>query len=198
MNARGFTLIEMMVVVVIMGLAASMVIMTFPSLGSGNDRNQAVQRFVAVVSSLKERSINEGRVFGLYVNGNEYDVMTLTSQQTVQASQSFSDTTELTVWKPYPLDLTGHDQESGYEFGENITAQLSVSGLKLDENANHSQDSASGQDSANQNPQIIFYPGGEVTAFKLQVASSDSKTSTTLEISETGSVQVEEIDQGRK
>lgn len=66
----GFTLVEMMVVLALIGLAAAAVVLTLPPPG-GNALDEAT-RFAARVAALRDRSVIEGRTHGLWVTASGY------------------------------------------------------------------------------------------------------------------------------
>lgn len=67
---RGFTLVELMVVLALLGLAAAAVVLTMPAPGGGA-RAEAV-RFAARVAALRDRAVVEGRPLALWVSASGY------------------------------------------------------------------------------------------------------------------------------
>ena len=67
---HGFTLVELMVVLALMALAATAVVLTLPSAGGG--AMAEATRFAARVASLRDRSVIEGRTHGLWVTASGY------------------------------------------------------------------------------------------------------------------------------
>ena len=66
----GFTLVEMMVVLALIGLASAAVVLTMPAPGGGA-RAEAT-RFAARVAALRDRSVIEGRTHGVWVTASGY------------------------------------------------------------------------------------------------------------------------------
>lgn len=66
----GFTLVELMVVLALIGLAAAAVVMTMPP-GDGGAMVQAT-RFAARVAALRDAAVIEGRSEGLWVTASGY------------------------------------------------------------------------------------------------------------------------------
>ncbi len=66
----GFTLVELMVVLALLGLAAAAVVLTLPA-SNGGAVTEAT-RFAARVASLRDRSVIEGRTHGLWVTASGY------------------------------------------------------------------------------------------------------------------------------
>jgi general secretion pathway protein H len=66
----GFTLVELMVVLALIGLAAAAVVLTMPA-PDGGTRSEAT-RFAARVAALRDRAVIEGRAHGLWVTASGY------------------------------------------------------------------------------------------------------------------------------
>ena len=66
----GFTLVELMVVVAIIGLAAAAVVLTLPAADGGMPAQAT--RFAARVANLRDRAVIEGRNYGLWVTASGY------------------------------------------------------------------------------------------------------------------------------
>jgi general secretion pathway protein H len=69
-NDQGFTLVELMVVLALLGLAAAAVVLTLPA-SNGGAVTEAT-RFAARVAALRDRSVIEGRTHGLWVTASGY------------------------------------------------------------------------------------------------------------------------------
>ncbi|WP_265528076.1 GspH/FimT family protein [Sphingomicrobium marinum] len=70
MPRNGFTLVELLVVLVILGLAAGAVALTLPT-GDDRVRGEATA-FAGKVAALRDRAILEGRPAGLWVQPSGY------------------------------------------------------------------------------------------------------------------------------
>jgi len=71
-ETRGFTLVELMVVIFIIGLAAAAVVLTMPEQG-GSVRSEAV-RFAARAKAARDQAILESRTVAVQVGQGGYDV----------------------------------------------------------------------------------------------------------------------------
>lgn len=72
MKKNGFTLVELMVVIVIIGLAAAVVVLAMPEPG-GSVRSEAV-RFAARAGAARDQAILESRTVALQIGPGGYDV----------------------------------------------------------------------------------------------------------------------------
>jgi len=70
---KGFTLVELMVVIVIIGLAAAAVMLTLPERG-GSLRAEA-ERFAARAKAARDDAILDARAAGVAVGAGGYDVI---------------------------------------------------------------------------------------------------------------------------
>ncbi|MEW4467743.1 type II secretion system minor pseudopilin GspH [Parasphingorhabdus sp. JC815] len=65
----GFTLVELMIVLVILGLMASVAVMSFPE---GNDLQRDAQRFAARTAALRDNAILQSRPMAVQVTPSGY------------------------------------------------------------------------------------------------------------------------------
>jgi general secretion pathway protein H len=70
---RGFTLVELMVVIVIIGLAAAAVVLTLPDEGSG--LGGEAERFAARAKAARDMAIVESRAATVAIGPGGYDVI---------------------------------------------------------------------------------------------------------------------------
>jgi len=70
---RGFTLMELMVVLVIFGLMASVAILSFP--GGSSDLEQDAQRFAARTAALRDNAILQTRPMAVQVTPSGYSFL---------------------------------------------------------------------------------------------------------------------------
>ena len=115
MRARGFTLVEVMVVIVVMGILASLLLMNI----SGVDRRQAMQARELLISDLKviqRLATEQGQVLAFDLrpqhNAMQYQLLQYQAQQTEQAQkwQTFELFDIRTLAPEMRLDITPIEQ----------------------------------------------------------------------------------------
>ena len=70
MGERGFTLVELLVVITVMALLATGVVLTLPASGAG--ARDAAGRFAARVAAARDTAVLTGRPTGLWVSPSGY------------------------------------------------------------------------------------------------------------------------------
>jgi general secretion pathway protein H len=73
MRSRGFTLVEILVVVVIMAIVISLAILSVGTTGRDTQLDEESRRIEGLVGLLHERALLEGRDFGLRIEPGAYE-----------------------------------------------------------------------------------------------------------------------------
>src|SRR5712671_8194549 len=73
MRSRGFTLVEILVVVVIMAIVISAAILSIGTTGRDSQLDEESRRIEGLVGLLHERALLEGRDFGLRIEPAAYE-----------------------------------------------------------------------------------------------------------------------------
>src|ERR1700681_3635339 len=73
MRSRGFTLVEILVVVVIMAIVISLAILSVGTTGRDTQLDEESKRIEGLVGLLHERALLEGRDFGLRIEPAAYE-----------------------------------------------------------------------------------------------------------------------------
>jgi general secretion pathway protein H len=80
-RSSGFTLLELLVVIVIIGIITSMAMVSTRVLGGDHEMDQEARRFVAVLGQAREDAMLEGRDVGLRIDASGYDFMRYDGRQ---------------------------------------------------------------------------------------------------------------------
>jgi len=75
--AAGFTLLEVMVVVVIIGIVVTFAMISFNVLGGDREAEQEARRVVAILSQVRDEAAMQGRDFGMRLEPTSYEFLTL-------------------------------------------------------------------------------------------------------------------------
>ncbi|AXA56075.1 type II secretion system minor pseudopilin GspH [Pseudomonas thivervalensis] len=102
-RCRGFTLLELMIVIVLIGVLAGMVRFATGSSPSREARQQA-RDFVAVAQQLRERAVLDGQEYGVRVQPGGYQVLRLEARDWTAVSALHRLPEGLTLG----LELEGH------------------------------------------------------------------------------------------
>ena len=198
-RCRGFTLIEIMLVIVIIGCAVGIVVLSIPGAGGSGDRDlkSLSEQLAASVRMAADQSVLEGRTIALQVDDSGYQFLVREAKtparddaqaqdgdkpaqpndeaqsENSSASKEIPTAWEDQVWVPYEKEKFA----PSHEFPENTKIERDLGGLALE-----SEEAKIGQQKpdwfaqndgeegkANPEPQIFLLPGGEITPFKLTI-----------------------------
>lgn len=147
--ALGFTLLEMMLVIFLIGIAASMVVATMPD-NSRYDIRRESQRLAQSLQWMADRAIAGGNDYGLAVSPQHWQLMI----QKLDAEPPSG-------WQQLEQKKVAHQQTlpAGFQLA------LTLDGMA---------DRFEGGQELPSTPQIMLLPGGEVTPFQLTFLDAES------------------------
>ena len=177
---RGFTLIEIMLVMVIIGCAAGIVVLSIPGgpnpkLGGG--LSEESQQLAATIQVMSEQATQQGRTIGLHISEHGYQFM-IRQENAPTNEENVTQTTSKALdtlldwdhqsWQPYQSEKL----RTAGEFDEQISLALTLDGLQLQDEENRlGRSEPQWFDTENQltakTPQILLLPSGEITPFSL-------------------------------
>lgn len=159
MRSRGFTLVEILVVVVIMAVLVSLAVLSMGVTGRDAGLDEETRRIQGLMSLLHERALLEGRDFGMRLEPAAYEFVVY---------DPFKD-----QWQPMSQDheFRRRDLQKGLSFQLQLDSQSVV--LKaVDKTFSSSQ--------APQAPQLAIAASGEGTPFRLTLTRDQTKASATV------------------
>ena len=166
-HRAGFTLLEILLVVTIIGILASVVVLGATDVGRQRTVRAEAERLALAVELARDEARVRNEVWGLLVDGGSYRF-----QRYDQAREVWHDVER----REYGTDAT----ERGIEFsvgaaGNRPDAAASdfpweVQGRANGQNPNAALDSARGE----RPPDVVIYPGGELTPFEISVTGGDA------------------------
>lgn len=178
---KGFTLIEIMIVIVLMSVISSMVMLAIP--GGDSMEGNAVDSLTKLMYTMQEitdRASMEGRIIGLKISPTKYEFLhrVKDTSKSVKVKPELIEELKITRWDTLKWgEYTNGDLTTKSDFDENFNVKLEISGLSIetvDTTMNSVDFEALSRSNKKDVPQILFYPSGEVTPFKLTLEYSDS------------------------
>ena len=178
-RSRGFTLIEIMLVIVIIGCAAGIVVLSLPGMGSQGDGDikSLSERLGATLTQASEQAMLEGRTIGVWVDPQGYQFMVRQKKQATDGELA-ANTLPVADWDDQLW--VAYEKEkfvTSGKFPEGCEVALELGGLALDPEENRlgmeKQDwFAQNQPLEERQPQILLLPGGEITPFHLTLTQA--------------------------
>ena len=146
MRSKGFTLVEILVVVVIMAIVISLAVLSIGTTGRDTQLDEESRRIEGLVGLLHERALLEGRDFGLRIEPAAYEFVVYDSRRD--------------RWTPLDQEheFRHRDLPKGVSFQLELDSQIVV--IKpIDRNLT--------SDAAPPAPQLAIAASGEGTPFRL-------------------------------
>lgn len=160
---RGFTLIEVLLVVLLMGLASTIVLMTLDDSGQKKKVKRTAQKMAALSNIALDKAVLSGRDFGIVFGRDKYHFVELVEQR----------------WQPVEDDVL-KEQEL-----DNIWLQAEVDGFQwLPEQSDFSSsaifsereiDTEADEKEKPHVPQLLILSSGELTPFRMTFALDPEK-----------------------
>ena len=179
--ARGFTLLEIMVVVVIIAILTTIGVMSIGVLGGDRQRTAEVERFEDVAATAMQEAGLEGRDFGVRIQQTSYEVFVYSPRRN--------------RWEVVPSDrlYAVHTLPPGISFGLTLEGRE----VRLDEQPPAAGDvvdsdtkvqTTQDRSHVDPKPQLIFYASGDVSPYHLELRRSDETIPYTLDEAVDGSI----------
>lgn len=177
MHMRGFTLVEILVVVVIMAVVISLAVLSIGVTGRDSQLDEETRRIEGLLGLLHERALLEGRDFGLRIEpaAYEFDVYEAARDR----------------WLPMPQDheFRHRNLPKGLSFQLQLDSQTVV--LKPVDQAFSSTQSLP-------NPQVAIAASGEGTPFRLTLSRDQTNAHASVDGDALGKISRESSDHVEK
>lgn len=172
MNQRGFTLLEMMLVVLLIGSAASLVVMSFPS-AQKNTLQQQLARFQVQLDFALDASQQNGQILGIKVWHEGWEFKLLQRQPSGDSASTLGSD----VWQGYFWQTWQPRRAAlGGKLSDDERLELQFPGFQK----------WSPENARTADPDILLLPGGEVTPFTLVLRKVGSEAVAWLRVDDTG------------
>lgn len=194
---QGFTLIEIMVVVTIIGILSGLVVMNIVTADPQKDLNREAQRLMAVLEMAQDEALFGRQDIGIQVTENSYSfarygIPTIQEQQDEPSKLSSTNpnlgsggsnstsaalTAPQTNAEPEWLAIADEGEFRPYELSEDYEIVLEVDDLLIDPTGGKTDpdnDSSKLDDDNKIHPAIYISPSGEMTPFVLEIYLKDN------------------------
>ncbi len=184
---RGFTLLEILIVIVIMGMASSVVIMTSPASSPESMLHDQCSKYARLFAFLSEQSMVEGELIGLFVDQEGFKILRREHSDEVEHHLSDTDFISQLITKFDSYEKHGWVEyrlpqiDSSYSFSGEYQVELAVGGLSYETLSSFSGESTLTKADIEHKfdtrvqPQVYFYPSMEVTPFELKISTKSSR-----------------------
>lgn len=199
MNVRnsGFSLLEILVVVLLIGLASSTVMMTLPSKGNDSGGfDDLCHRYARTFAYISEQAMVESIVIGVYISDEQMIIMKREHPDDPSLYQGDDiisqiirkvDDYENFNWGEMKLTQI----KSKYKWPEAVKLDLQVGGIGYQTGntaAGFKKESLTSKFDVKDRPQIFFYPSMEVTPFILKIKNEELNEEYTISCQENGRI----------
>jgi general secretion pathway protein H len=141
-SQRGFTLLELLVVVFIVGVVAGMAVISTGSIGVDRQLEQEARRAQVLFGLAAQEAVLQGRPLGVVVEPQAYRFLVAGSESWEEFQYS-GPLRERRLVEGYQLDISNNEQAEAIVFREQQQEKDSLS------------------------PQVLFFPTGEMNPFTL-------------------------------
>ena len=148
----GFTLLEVLLVAMLMGLVAAAVTLSMGGAKGDRELDKQARRFMATLQQAQEHAVMDGRLVGLRIEDHGWQFMLR------QAGDR--------KWQVLSEDKI----LSQVELPEEVTLAIELEGFSWSESEEKQEQE---RDQEERTPQVLIFPGGELTPFVLTLSQQN-------------------------
>ena len=184
-HSTGFTLIELMVVVLIIGLVAATVVLSVGITGRDSELEKESDRLFALVNYVREKAELQTREFGLYCHDNDYEFLTYDARKS--------------IWRSIDEDESMRLRE----LPAGLSLRLIVEGrpvvLKRRSDEKKVSDPIEQEKLDRERiPHVLIFSNGDLTSFKLTLEREDAGRSVTMASNDQGKIEAQPLQEASR
>jgi len=179
-GASGFTLVEILVVVLIIGITAATVVLSIGITGRDSELEKESERLNALLSYAREKAELTTREFGVYLHDNDYEFLTYDARKS--------------LWRSIEEDeiLRLRELPAG------LTLRLVVEGRpvvlkRAGEDKKPTDKEALAKYDKERIPHVMIFSNGDLTPFQLTVERQDAGRSITMASNDKGKIEAQPL-----
>jgi general secretion pathway protein H len=183
-RSSGFSLLEMLVVVFIIGILVTMATLSIGTTGGDRELDQEVERLQALIGLAGEEALMQGRELGLRFYPDRYEFST-ESWETTEVEEI---TTTVAKWRL----LQGDEMLKTRNFATDIVIELMIDDRNVilknkPEKKNQQKNGESEDEDDDYEPQIFIYSSGDISPFSIRMRRRFNDEGLTLTVEGDGS-----------
>ena len=184
---RGFTLIELMVVVLIIGLMAAGIVLSVGVTGRDTELERESERTFQLIKYVREKAQLQTREYGLYCGDREYQFVTFDPRKQ--------------IWRPVDED----DALRARELPDGLKLSLIVEGRRVvlkahDEKAKEKKKTKEEEEKELRafQPHVMIFSNGDLTSFSLTLERQDPVRTVTISSTDKGEIEAGKLIEGNR
>lgn len=180
-RCNGFSLIEVLVVVVIVGIVMSIAVLSLSLVGGGQDVREEAQRMVTLVEIAQDESMLQGREFGLEFMEGSYRFLEL-NPLTGQWGEIFGDDTLRLRQLPEEIELALFIED------RRVLLKRDPAQTADDEERERGVEAFV--------PHVLIYSSGDITPFELHFVRDIDDNLAAIRADLTGAIEFVDVEEG--